>query len=676
MGDIKNHIKQVKQRDGKIAKFSQKKITDAIFQAAQSVGGKDKKRAKVVSEDVVKRLNEKFKENEIPEVQDIANLIEKSLIELGHAKVAKTYILYEDLKNRIRNVSHLVDVNDLVKSYLEKADWRVKEDANKDYSLHGLNYHIFSSVSANYWLNSMYPERVTKAQIDADFHIHDLGIIAAYCAGWDLKALLWNGFTGVTGKVSWPPATHFHEAISQIVAFIYTLQHEAAGAQAFSNFDTYLAPFVKYDSLDYPQVKAIMKDFLYRMNVPTRFGFQTPFSNITLDVKPTGSLANEPVIVGGKLMKETYKEFGKEQMMINRAFAEAMIEGDASGRVFTFPIPTYNITDDFDWNNEELKPMWDMAAKYGIPYFSNFINSDMDPDDVRSMCCRLRIDNRELRKKGGGLFGSNPLTGSIGVVTINMPRIGYTSKTKEEFYAKLGNIMDIAKESLMIKRQVIEELCENGLYPYSKYYLKDVKERTGKYWANHFATIGFVGMNEAAINFMHKDITSKEGYAFSIEVLDFMRERLLKYQKETNEMFNLEAPPAESAAYKLALHDKKRYPYIIVANEEEYNRGADPFYTNSTQLPVGCTQDIFQALDWQDEMQCKYTGGTVFHAYLGERLPDGAAAKKLVQKVFQNYKLPYFSITPTFSICPKHGYIDGEHEYCPKCDEEIGYVGK
>lgn len=674
---VVNHIIQVRKRNGKLVKFNQSKITDAIFDAAKNVGGTDKKKSKKVTDDVVKRLNKKFKRTDIPTVEDIEELIEKSLIELGHAKVAKSYILYRDLKHRIHNITSMINVNDLIKNYIDRVDWRVKDDANKEFSLQGLNSHIFSSISANYWLFSIYPEEVAEAQLNADIHIHDLGVLAVYCAGWDLKGLLFHGIQGVPGKVSWPPAAHFKDALQQSVAFIYLLQQEAAGAQAFSSFDTYMAPFIRYDNLTYEEVKSYIRDFLYGLSVSTRPGFQNPFSNITLDIKPTGMLAKESVIIGGKLMPETYADFGKEQIMFNKAFAEVMCEGDANGRVFTFPIPTYNLTKDFDWDDPDLEPIWQMTAKYGVPYFSNFINSDMKPDDVRSMCCRLRIDNRELRKRGGGLFGANPLTGSIGVVNMNLPRIAYLSTTKEEFYERLARVMDVCKTSLMIKREVLEELTAKGLYPYARFYLKDIKASRGEYWKNHFNTIGFLGMNEACLNLIHKGIETPEGRKFALETMDFMRDRLIDYQKETDQMFNLEAPPSEAASYKLALHDKKKYPYIEVANEEDFvKNGAAPYYTNSTQLSVSATDDLFWALDHQDELQVKYTGGTVFHVFLGEKMPSIEATKKLVRKIAENYKLPYFSITPTFSVCPKHGYLEGEHAYCPKCDNEIGYIEK
>ena len=478
------------------------------------------------------------------------------------------------------------------------------------------------------------------------------------------------------GKVSCNPPKHLDSAFDQIFRFFYTLRHEAAGAQAISSLDTYLAPFIFYDGLNYEEVKQHIQRFIFSMNLPVDKGFQVPFTNITLDITPTGLLAEENVIIGGKTMPYKYKDFQKEMITFNKAYAEVMIEGDSTGRIFTWPIPTYNITKDFMW--DDLDQIWEMTAKFGIPYFSNFINSDMDPDDARSMCCRLRIDNRELRKRGGGLFGSNPLTGSIGVVTINMPRIGYLAKNKAEFFKRLGELMDISKESLLKKRMVIEALTERGLYPYTRFYLRSIKERFGSYWKNHFNTIGLNGLNEACLNFLGEDngLMSIDGREFGLEVLDFMRDKLMEYQEETGEIFNLEASPAESACYRLAKKDKELYSDILVANEAEYKKGADPYYTNSSQLPVYATDDIWDALDNQDELQCKYTGGTVFHSFLGERLTSTESVKNLVRKIAENYKLPYFSITPTFSICPKHGYIPGEHEYCPKCDTEIGYTGK
>lgn len=670
-------IKKIEKRDGRVVEFEQERITNAIFKAAESVGGTDRERAEVVSDEVVKVLNEQFDADDTPNVEDLQDIVEKVLIELGHAKTAKSYILYRELHSKIRNIKSLIDADELISNYIESSDWRVKENSNMAYSWQGLNNHISSSVQANYWLFSIYPTEISNAHINADLHIHDLGMLSVYCCGWDLKQLLQQGFNGVPGKIACAPAKHLRTALGQAVNFLYTLQHEAAGAQAFSSFDTLLAPFVRYDGLNYDEVKQAIQEFIFNMNVPTRVGCQTPFTNITMDLRPSGSLAEENVIIGGEVQDEKYKDFQKEIDMINRAFAEVMIEGDASGRVFTFPIPTYNITKDFDWDNKELDPIWEMTAKYGIPYFSNFINSDMDPDDARSMCCRLRIDNRELKKRGGGLFGSNPLTGSVGVVTMNLPRLGYTSKSREEFLEKLGKLMDLAKDSLLIKRRVLEEFTERGLYPYSRVYLKDIKERFGEYWKNHFNTIGLNGMNEACLNLLGEDIMTEEGRAFSLEVLDYMRERISRYQDETGQIFNLEASPAEGTSYRFAQHDRKQFGDIIVANNDEVNKlGAEPYYTNSSQLPVDATDDIFESLDHQDDLQCKYTGGTVLHFFLGEKMPSNESTKALVKKIAENYHLPYFSITPTFSICPIHGYLPGEHEYCPKCDAENGYVEK
>lgn len=667
----KSSFKKVVKRDGRTVPFSKQRLVNSIFKAAEVVGGNDRDRAKVVTDEVVRRLQETNTTDTV-EAEQIYKEVVSTLREMGHGKTAHSFLLFRDLNHRARNIKSLIDAEELVRDYIGEDDWRVNENSNMAYSWQGLNNHISTSVQANYWLHTIYPKEVANAHVNADLHIHDLGMLAIYCCGWSLQDLLLKGFTGVPGKISCKPAKHFSTALGQVVNFLYTLQHEAAGAQAFSSFDTYLAPFIRYDNLDYDRVIQEIQEFVFNMNVPTRVGCQTPFTNITMDIVPSGALAEESVIIGGELMPEKYKDFRKEMVMINKAFAEVMMEGDAAGRVFTFPIPTYNITKDFDWNNPELEPIWDMTAKYGIPYFSNFINSDMNPDDARSMCCRLRIDNRELHKRGGGLFGSNPLTGSVGVVTINLPRIGYLSKNKKEFFTRLDEMMDIAKESLVIKRDVLEKFSNQGLYPYSRFYLADIKKRFGEYWKNHFNTIGINGMNEAVENFMGASITTEKGHAFALEIMDHMRERIGEYQEETGDIFNLEATPAESTAYRLAKADVKRYPDIIVANRMADS--ADPYYTNSSQLPVGHTEDLFEALDLQDELQCKYTGGTVFHAFLGERMPNSSATKKLVKRVCEKYSMPYFSITPTFSICPKHGYLEGEHEYCPKCDEEIGYV--
>jgi len=506
--------------------------------------------------------------------------------------------------------------------------------------------------------------------MEGDFHIHDLSLLSVYCVGWDLLDLLMTGFKGVSGKVESKPAKHLRSALGQVVNFFYTLQGEAAGAQAFSNFDTLLAPFIRYDGLTFGEVKQALQEFIFNINVPTRVGFQTPFTNVTLDVTVPKYYAGQNVIIGGEPRKETYSEFQEEMNQFNQAFLQVMAAGDAKGRVFTFPIPTYNITKDFNWDDPNLKDLWEMTAKYGVPYFSNFINSDMNPEDARSMCCRLRIDNRQLQVRGGGLFGSNPLTGSIGVITMNMPRIGYLSKTEDEFMDRLSHLMILAQESLETKRKVLEKFTDRNLYPYTKYYLRNVKERFGEYWKNHFSTIGLVGMNEACLNLFSKNIASDEGQEFTKKVLDFMRDKLVEFQEETGNNYNLESTPAEGTSYRLAQIDKKKYPEIQLAtNERELNEGVEPFYTNSTQLPVNYTDDVFEALDLQDEIQTKYTGGTVFHTYAGERIEDPAAVKKLVRKICSNYHLPYMTFTPTFSVCPSHGYISGEQETCPECHE-------
>ncbi len=555
----------------------------------------------------------------------------------------------------------------LVERYINLEDWEVKENSNMTYSLQGLNFYITSQVSRTYWLEKIYPKKIKEAHLRGDLHIHDLQVLSVYCVGWDLWSLLLNGFRGVSGKIESRPPKHFTSALGQVVNFLYTLQGESAGAQAFSNFDTLLAPFIRYDKLSYEQVKQAIQEFVYNLNVPTRTGFQAPFTNLTFDLKVSPVYRDQAVLIGGGLKEAVYGEFQEEVDMLNRAFFEVMLEGDAKGRVFTFPIPTYSITKDFEWENPLYDGLWSMSAKYGIPYFANFVNSDMKPEDVRSMCCRLRLDLSKLERKGGSFFGANPLTGSIGVVTINMPRIGYLSKSEKEFFQRLSDLMDIAMESLEIKREVLEDLTERGLYPYSRFYLRDIKSRFGEYWKNHFSTIGLVGMNEACLNFLGVSIVDPEGRAFAIRVLDFMRDRLLEFQKRTGNNYNLEATPAESTAYRLAKLDKRLYPDILVANEDNYKKGAEPFYTNSTQLPVDYTDDPFLVLEHQEDLQIRYTGGTVIHFFVGERIEDTKALKSFVRKVCEKYKIPYFTITPTFSVCPNHGYISGEHENCPYC---------
>ena len=549
------------------------------------------------------------------------------------------------------------------------------------FSLQGLNNYISSDVTSEYWLNKIYPPEIRNAHKNGDLHIHDLSLLSVYCVGWDLKDLLMSGFKGVEGKVESSPPKHLRSALGQIVNFFYTLQGEAAGAQAISNFDTLLAPFIRCDNLGYRDVKQALQEFVFNINIPTRVGFQTPFTNITMDLFVPSILENLPVIVGGKEQQDTYSDFQKEMDMINRAFAETMMEGDAKGRVFTFPIPTYNITRDFNWENPNLETIWKMTGKYGIPYFSNFVNSDMSPEDARSMCCRLRLDNRELLKRGGGLFGANPLTGSIGVVTVNLPRIGYLADNEVDFFKELHRVVGLAKECLSVKRKVLERFTDNDLYPYSKFYLREIKDGTGLYWKNHFSTIGIIGMNEACLNFLGEDIAGAEGRAFSIRVMDYLRERMSEIQEETGDIYNLEATPAEGTSYRLAIIDKKKFPGIICANEEAYEKGGEPFYTNSTQLPVNYTDDIFETLTHQDELQTKYTGGTVMHIYLGEKISDPEAVKRLIKKIVTGFRLPYLTLSPTFSVCPSHGYLTGMQERCSICDQEtevysrvVGYL--
>ncbi len=565
-----------------------------------------------------------------------------------------------------------VDVVSMVNGYLEENDWRVRENSNMSYSLQGLNNHISSSLISRYWLQNVYPSHIGAAHDRGDIHIHDLGVLGPYCVGWDLQDLLMKGFGGVSGKIESAPARHFSTILGQVVNFFYTLQGEAAGAQAFSNFDTLLAPFVRHDGLTYEEVKQRLQEFLFNMNVPTRVGFQAPFTNITMDLTPSPALAYMPVVIGGEPQDSTYGEYQHEMNMINRAFAELMLEGDAKGRIFTFPIPTYNIHRDFRFDDPELMPLWEMTGKYGIPYFSNFVNSDLSPDDVRSMCCRLRLDTKELKKRGGGLFGANPQTGSIGVVTINMPRIAHLASDETDFLARLNRMMDLAMDSLEIKREVVEELTDAGLYPYTRVYLASVKERFGKWWSNHFSTIGLIGMNEAAVNFLGLPITDSRAHSWVVSVLEHMRERLLMYQEKTGNYYNLEATPAEGASYSLARKDMKLYPSVYAQGDDQV-----PYYTNSVHPPAQEPLDVFDLLEHQDDLQVQFTGGTVVHLYLGEAITDPAAVRSLVKSIVNRFRLPYFSITPTFSVCPVHGYIPGEHRFCPypHTEEELRKMG-
>jgi len=660
-------VKFVRKRDGRLEPFDQERITNAIWKAAKAVGGKDREKAKQLSDKVVAELQKHFGDEGVPTVEEIQDIVEKTLIEDGHARTAKAYILYRKQHQDLRELAALLSSADLVDQYLDIEDWRVKENSNMSYSLQGLNNYLSSTIIAKYWITRIYPSNIAEAHFNGDLHIHNLGVLGPYCVGWDLKDLLLYGFGGVPGKIESKPAKHFRTALGQIVNFFYTLQGEAAGAQAFSNFDTYLVPFIHYDGLSQREVEQALQEFFFNMNVPTRVGFQTPFTNVTLDLKIPDFMEDEQVIIGGNVADETYGDMQKEMDMFNTAYAEIMGQGDAKNRVFTFPIPTYNVTKDFDWDSPITQKIFEVTAKYGVPYFSNFINTDMKPEDVRSMCCRLRIDNRELYKRGGGLFGANPLTGSIGVVTLNLPRIGYLAKDEDEFFERLDALMEIAKTSLEIKRKGLENFTENGLYPYSRRYLRNVKETYGKYWKNHFSTIGLIGLNEAVLNLLGCNIVSREGLDFAVKVLSFMRERLVEYQEETGNIYNLEATPAEGTSYRLARMDKKRYPDIIVANEKYLAKKAEPFYTNSSQLPVDYEGDLFEALEHQEQLQTLYTGGTVFHIYLGERLYSWKAAAELIRKVTWNSRLPYFTLTPTFSICPTHGYINGEHKQCPTC---------
>jgi len=650
----------IRKRDGRLVPFEAGKVTEAISKAVRAVGGSDMDKAAGITRQVQGILEVLYKDGRVPTVENVQDLVEKILIENGHARVAKAYILYRQQHESLRKTRQFMKESiEAIDSYLTQEDWRVNENANMGYSLQGLNNHIAANITSNYWLNKIYPSYIADAHREGDFHLHDLGMLSVYCCGWDLKDLLLKGFTGAYGKVQSGPAKHFRTALGQTVNFFYTLQGEAAGAQAFASFDTLLAPFIRYDGLGYTEVKQSLQEFIFNMNVPTRVGFQTPFTNITLDMTPPKNMANEAVVIGGELMDATYGEFQAEMDLFNRAFCEVMMEGDASGRIFSFPIPTYNIVQGFDWESERFRPIWEMTAKYGIPYFSNFINSDMDPEDARSMCCRLRLDNRELRRRGGGLFGSNPLTGSIGVVTLNLPRAAYLADSKEAFFTRIAELMRLAYESLEIKRKQLERFTEEGLYPYSRFYLAGIRERSGHFWDNHFSTIGLLGMNEAALNLIGVGIDTPTGKALAEETLGFMRRQLEVFQEETGHLYNLEATPAEGTSFRLAQRDRKRFPEIITAGQEE------PYYTNSTQLPVGSTEDIFSALSHQDGLQTLYTGGTVFHGFLGERLDDWRSARLLVRRIAENFHLPYFTLSPTFTICPVHGYITGEHFSCP-----------
>jgi len=663
------------KRSGQKEKFDQHKITEAIFKAAKAVGGDDYELAKQLSDQVVRTAYEMYGDR-IPHVEEIQDIVERVLIKNGHAKTAKAYILYREKRKRAREANALIGATiDMFSDYLKDKDWSIKENANTLKSVNGLNNYVREEFTKKYWLHEIYPEEVREAHASGDLHLHDLGFFGPYCAGWDLRQLLINGFGGVPSKVESKPAKHLRSFLGQVINSTFTTQGETAGAQAWSSFDTYCAPFIRKDNMTYEQVKQCMQEFVFNLNVPTRVGFQCPFSNLTFDITVPETLKNEPVIIGGEPQDTTYGDYQKEMDMLNMAFCEVMLKGDAKGRVFTFPIPTINVTRNFNWNSPVVNKFMEITCKYGIPYFANYVNSDLSPEDAVSMCCRLRLDVTELRKRGGGLFGSNPMTGSIGVVTINLPRIGYLSHNKEEFFARLRRQAEIAKTSLEIKRKIIEQQTEAGLYPYSRVYLKDVKERFGSYWYNHFNTIGIIGMHEALLNFMGKGIETKEGHDFAVEVMHYLRDIMQEFQKETGQFYNLEATPAEGTSYRLAKLDKDRYLDIISSGTNV------PYYTNSTQLPVDYTSDIMEMIQLQDELQSLYTGGTVQHLYLGEKIEDIEVAKRLIQKIFNQYKMPYISITPTFSICDEHGYITGEHFTCPTCGRQaevwsrvVGYL--
>lgn len=651
----------VAKRSGSVERYDRGRIESAIDKAFKAVTGlADKEKVQRIAADVELRLALLLSgrhQNSIPAIEEIQDLVETALVEARETQVARAYILYRARREAVRDAQHLMlDINSTMDGYLAQVDWRVKENANVNYSLGGLVLHNSGTVTANYWLKNIYPEEISSAHRDADFHIHDLSMFSGYCAGWSLRQLIAEGLGGVPDKITSAPAKHLSTLVQQMVNFMGILQNEWAGAQAFSSFDTYLAPFVRVDALSTDDVKQCVQSFMFGVNTPSRWGSQAPFTNITLDWTCPADLRDRPAVIGGLEQSFTYGDCQHEMDVINQVFIELMLGGDADGRGFQYPIPTYNITRDFDWDSENARLLFEMTAKYGTPYFQNFVNSDLDPGDVRSMCCRLQLDKRELRKRGGGLFGSDELTGSIGVVTLNMPRLGYLSDGKSDFYRRLDRLMDLAAKSLTIKRKVCSRLLEGGLFPYTKRYLKN--------FDNHFSTIGLVGMNECCLNFMGQNIVQPEGKAFAEEVLEHMRKRLQDYQVDSGELFNLEATPAESTSYRLAKHDRKRYPDIISAGADE------PYYTNSSQLPADYTEDLFDAMDHQEALQAKYTGGTVFHVFLGEAVDDWRSLRDLVRTIAGRYRIPYYTISPTFSVCPVHGYISGEHFSCPKCKAE------
>ncbi len=659
--ETKNFIKSVVKRSGNIVPYDRSKIEGAIGKAILSVEKHiDPDRASALTDLVEERLRLQMagtRSHSIPAIEEIQDIVESVLIENKEVEIAKAYIIYRARHEAMRDTKALMlDINKTMDGYLGQNDWRVHENANVNFSLGGLILHNSGTITANYWLNNIYSKEIAEAHKTAAFHLHDLSMFSGYCAGWSLRQLIQEGLGGVSDKNSSKPAKHLSTLVNQMINFLGVLQNEWAGAQAFSSFDTYLAPFVKADNLSDKEVHQCIQNYVFGINVPSRWGSQAPFTNITLDWTCPKDLKNKKAIVGGKEQDFTYGDCQKEMDMINRHFIEIMLEGDSDGRGFGYPIPTYNITRDFNWESENAKLLFEMTGQYGTPYFQNFINSDLDPSDVRSMCCRLRLDKRELRKRGGGLFGSDEFTGSLGVVTINLPQIGYLSEDENQFFKRLDYLMDLARDSLCTKRKVIQKLYDGGLFPYTKRYLKTL--------SNHFNTIGLCGMNECCLNFLGVNIADPKGKKFAEKVLDYMRNRLQNYQEETGELFNLEATPAESTSYRLAKHDKAQFPDIITSGTEE------PYYTNSSQLPIDYTSDIFEALDHQESLQTRYTGGTVFHTYIGEQIKDWKATRDLIRSVFTNYRIPYLTISPTYSICPIHGYIAGEHFECPKCKAE------
>lgn len=654
-------LTKVVKRSGEIANYDRSKIESAIGKAITAVEKRaNPDKAQMLTDQVEEHLRVLLagrRAHSIPAIEEIQDTVETVLIECKEVEVAKAYILYRAKHDAMRDAKSLmVDISKTMDGYLSQSDWRVNENANVNFSLGGLILHNSGTVTANYWLKNIYTPEIANAHETCAFHIHDLSMFSGYCAGWSLRQLIQEGLGGVPDKITSTPATHLSTLVNQIVNFLGIMQNEWAGAQAFSSFDTYLAPFVKKDSLTEKQVRQCIQSYIYGVNTPSRWGSQAPFTNITLDWVCPNDLKNQKAIVGGKEQDFTYGDCQKEMDLINKQFIKLMLEGDAAGRGFGYPIPTYNITKDFDWDSENAQLLFEMTAQYGTPYFQNFVNSDLNPSDVRSMCCRLRLDKRELRKRGGGLFGSDEFTGSLGVVTINLPQIGYLAKNEKEFYARLDYLMDLARDSLSIKRKVIQKLFDGGLYPYTRRYLKNFN--------NHFNTIGLCGMNECCLNFLGVNIADEKGKQFACDVLDHMRNRLQDYQEKTGELFNLEATPAESTSYRLARHDKQNFPDIITSGTD------DPFYTNSTQLPVDFTSDIFEALDHQEALQTKYTGGTVFHTFMGEQIKDWKACRDLVRTIMSNYRIPYVTISPTYSICKIHGYLNGQQFECPKCKAE------